>query len=203
MDSDDRIVAALQRPVETRDTEFKESRPFEALRWKLVKACIAMANLRGGGRIIIGVAEQDGWPKLDGMVREHEAGYTQDDLYALVNRYARPFVRLEVRFVEFDRKRFIGIEIREFERSFIFCGNAMPQEAGNSRLLVGDIPARSLDAIATTKVHDADLVAELIEIAAEKRAADIISTAQRIGLKMPEQDRDLFAAERADFEDFG
>jgi hypothetical protein len=105
-----------------------------------------MANLRGGGRIIIGVAEQDGRPRLDGMVREHEAGYTQDDLYALVNRYARPFVRLEIRFVEFDRKRFIGIEIREFERSFIFCGNAMPQEAGKRRLLVGDIPARNLDA---------------------------------------------------------
>lgn len=202
MESNDRLIAALESPVETRNTEFKESQPLDVLQWKLVKTCMAMANLRGGGRILIGVAELDGLPILAGVQPGHEAGYNQDDFYALVNRYARPRVDLTLRLVDHDAKRFVGIEVREFDRVFVFCGNAMPSEAGKDRLLVGDIPARSLDAIATSKIRDPDLVAEIIELAAEKRAAQIIATAQRIGLQMPQRDKTAFEAERADFEDF-
>jgi len=199
---DDPIVRALQRPVETRDTEFKESQPFDTLKWRIVKTCMAMANLRDGGRIIIGVSERTGRLEAVGMHPDHESEYNQDDLYAIVNRYARPPVALTLRVVDYDGKRFIAIEIREFSRVPIFCGVGTPPESGKDQLRVGDIPGRSRDRIATSKIHDVDLVAEVIEVAAEKRAAEIIATAQRIGLRLPPADRDHFAEERRNFGDF-
>jgi len=201
-DNDDPILRAIERPVETRGTEFKESQTFDSLKWRLVKTCMAMANLREGGYIVIGVSERTGRPEPSGMEQQHEEGYTQDGLYSLVNRYARPSVELSLRFVEYAGKRFVGIEIRAFDRIPVFCGVDMPPEAGKDRLRVGDIPGRTRDRISTSKVHDADLVSEILEVAAEKRAGEIIATAQRIGLRMPPDDRTRFAAERTAFGDF-
>ncbi|MHB8415750.1 MAG: ATP-binding protein [Acidiferrobacteraceae bacterium] len=202
-DGGDPFLAILRQPVETRATEFKESQPFESLKWKILRACMAMANLREGGRIIIGVSERNGAPDLCGILPEHAVGYTQDTLIALVNRHARPAVFLTLRFVEFGERRFVGIEVQPFDRVPIICGVVTPDEAGRDGLRVGDILARTRDRVSTSRVGDANLIAEIIEVAAEKRAQEIIATAQRIGLRMPDSDRALFESERRAFGDFG
>jgi predicted HTH transcriptional regulator len=196
------LVDAIRAAVETRATEFKASRPFVDLRWKIVKSCMAMANLRDGGRIIIGMAQRGGRCYPDGMEAEHMVGYTFDTIFELVNRHARPSISLTVRTVELDSRNFVGIEVREFERVPIFCGVATPNEAGADGLRIGDMPGRSRDRIATSRVYDADLVAEIIEVAAEKRAASIIATAQRVGLRMPDDSTTLFQNERDGFGGF-
>jgi len=202
LDQGDPLFPAIRRPVETRDTEYKESQPLDVLKWKLVKSCMAMANLRGGGRLIIGVNQRSGALSPDGVHSENEPDYDQDDLLALVNRYARPPVTLTVRIVEDSGKRFIAIEVQEFERTPVMCGVPTPPEAGSDGLQVGNVPVRSRDRVATTRIADADLMAEVLEIAAEKRAAQIIATAQRIGLRAPEGAAAAFAAERDEFGDF-
>ncbi len=45
-------------------------------------------------------------------------------------------------------------------------------------------------------------MAEVLEIAAETRAAEIIATAQRIGLRMPDTAAQNFADERKGFDSF-
>ena len=42
-------------PVELLSVEFKEAQPFSILKYKIVKAIMAMANQRDGGLIVIGV----------------------------------------------------------------------------------------------------------------------------------------------------
>ena len=200
----DPLLRLIRLGAETRATEYKESQPFELLKWKIVKSCMAMANLREGGRIIVGVAQRDGRTEALGMHPNHESDYTQDSIFELVNRHARPAVSLTVRFVEeTDGRRFVGIEVAPFDRIPVFRHNATPPAAGRDGLRVGDIPARSRDRIATSRLYDADLVAEIIEVAAESRARDIIATAQRIGLTLPDQTQTLFERERQDFGDFG
>lgn len=198
----ERISEAVRTIVETRDTEYKSSQPFAALKWKIVRTAIAIANLREGGRIIIGVVEDRGIFTRTGITPDHEREYTQDEIFTVVNRHARPGIDLVVLPVEDNGMRFVGIEIAPFDRTPIFCGVATPQEAGNDGLRVGDLPARDLSRIATSRVHDPDLVAEILEVAAEKRARSIIVTAQRIGLIMPDADATRFAQERQDFGDF-
>lgn len=197
---EDFLREAIRQRVETRAVEYKESQPFEAIKWRLCKTVMAMANLRDGGCIIIGVSERNGIPELSGVDPAHEKTYKQDDIIALVNRYARPAVTLTMRVLEYDGDRFIGVAIRPFDRTPIICGNPMPKEAGADALRFGEIVARTRDRISSSKVGDPDLVAEILEIAAEKRAAEIIGTAQRIGLRLPPQARDEFAKERVAFE---
>ncbi|MHB8152482.1 MAG: hypothetical protein ACYDGW_05915 [Vulcanimicrobiaceae bacterium] len=153
--------------------------------------------------MIIGVGERNGQLDLGGILPDHESGYTQDNVMALVNRHARPAVFLALRLIEFEGRRFVGIEVQPFDRTPIICGVATPNEAGNAILRVGDIVARTRDRVATSRVSDANLIAEIIEVAAEKRAQEIITTAQRIGLRLPDNDRTLFENERQAFGDFG
>ena len=200
---DDPILVALRDAVETRVTEFKESQPFDILRWKLVKACMAMANLRDGGRIIIGCDERDGVPRPSGMSEEHQCSYDQDRLIELVNTYARPPVALTLRRVKFDGLRFVGIEVDPFERSPVMCIidnlSTKPKPTDTQVLMPGQIYARSNARVSTTKVVTPDLLQEMLENAAWKRAGDIIARAQAAGLRMPDSDAAQFARERDEF----
>jgi predicted HTH transcriptional regulator len=205
IDSDeslDPVLEAIRAGVETRATEFKQSCLFDDIQWKIVKTCMALANLRDGGRLIIGVAQRDGRWHADGMALEHLEGYSHDKILELVNRHARPPISLVVRLASLDAKTFVAIEVREFDRIPVFCGVATPKTAGKDALRVGDMPGRSRDRVATSRIYDADLVTEIIEVAAEKRAASIIATAQRIGLRVPDDTATMFRKERGDFGGF-
>jgi predicted HTH transcriptional regulator len=200
---DDPILVALRDAVETRVAEFKESQPFDILKWTLVKACMAMANLRDGGRIVIGCDERDGVPRPSGMSEEHQCSYDQDRLIELVNTYARPPVALTLRRVEFDGLRFVGIEVSPFERSPVMCIrdnlSAKPRPTDTQVLMPGQIYARSNARVSTTRVVTPDLLEEMLENAAWIRAGDIIARAQAAGLRMPDSDAAQFSRERDEF----
>jgi predicted HTH transcriptional regulator len=201
--ADDPILVAIRDGVETRVTEFKESQPFDVLKWKLTKACMAMANLRDGGRIIIGCDERNGVPRPSGMPEEHQYSYDQDRLIELVNTYARPPVALTLRRVEFYGLRFVGIEVSPFERTPVMCINdnlsARPKPTETQVLMPGQIYVRSNARVSTTRVVTPDLLEEILENAAWKRAGDIIARAQEAGLRMPDSDAVQFKRERHEF----
>jgi len=67
----ERATAALDRRTELRDVDFKRSAAWDELRWKIIRTCLAMGNLRDGGLILIGVAETDGKVVLTGISQEH------------------------------------------------------------------------------------------------------------------------------------
>ena len=197
---DDRILTAIRYGVEARDVEFKRSAPFSDYRWKIVRTCMAMANLRGGGVIIIGVAQDKDRRYLwEGVKPEHVSTYTQDAVYNIVNHYARPVVSLRVRTIVVDGKQYVGIEVDMFERRPIICGVPTPQEAGKDGVPLGAFVARTRETISTSVVGDPDLVDEIIDIGMEMRAAELIASAQRIGLRMPDDARNAFAREREAF----
>lgn len=196
---DDLVLAAIREAAESRAVEFKESQPFTVLRWKLVKTSMAMANLREGGIIVVGISERSSLMQLAGMDTAHLQTYNQDELLELVNRYATPPLSLTLRVVTYNNQQFIGIKVAPFDRSPIFCGRATPSEAGGDSLRIGDVVARTRDRISTSRTVDVTLMAEILEIAAEKRAAEIVRTAQSIGFVIPEGDRERFAQEKRDF----
>ncbi|MGZ5095231.1 MAG: AlbA family DNA-binding domain-containing protein, partial [Burkholderiales bacterium] len=198
----DPIVRALRYGIETRSTEFKESQPLEVLKWKIVKSAMAMANLRDGGRIIIGGSEREGLAvSLDGVKPEHLTDYDNDTIIQLINTHARPPVDLSVRIVPFDGKEFVGIEVAQFARTPVFCAKPTPNGTPEKlRLREGDVYVRSNERIATTRAVNAELMAEVLEVAAETRAAQIVATAQRIGLRIPDSALKQFAKEISDFE---
>ncbi len=153
----DPVVLALASGVETRSSEFKESQPFDVLKWKIVKSAMAMANLRDGGRIIIGGSERDGATlRLEGVKTEHDADYDNDTIINLVNTHARPPVDLLVRRIAYDGKQFVAIEVRQFSRTPVFCSKPTPSGTPEKQQLrEGDVYVRSNERISTTRAVNA------------------------------------------------
>lgn len=200
---DDPFLIAIRDGVETRVTEFKESQPFDVLKWKLVKTCMAMANLRDGGRILIGCDERDAVLVPSGMTELDQQSYDADTLIEAVNKYARPPVSLNLRRLDFDGLLFVGIEVAPFDRSPVMCIKSnlsdKPMPTEKQRMQPGDIYVRSNERVSSTKAITPELLEEVLAIAAQRRAKEIIETAQQIGLRMPESDAVALAREREEF----
>jgi len=195
-------LGAIRSRFEARDVDYAESQPFDVLKWKIIEGAMAMANLRDGGFLIVGVSQRSVHPELQGISDEDLRTFDPDDVIEAINKYAKPPVEAAVYTIEEGAKKFLVIDIAPFDRTPVMCSKTAPGDSGR-KFKSGNIFARSPERVSTTRVAEYSLMAEIIEIAAEKRAADIISTAQRIGLRMPSSDRDSFARERSEFGDMG
>jgi len=71
----DRVQTALDTCVESQNVELKESAEMASLQYKLIKTAMAMANLRDGGVIVIGVSERGNTWDLTGIRDEHLRSY--------------------------------------------------------------------------------------------------------------------------------
>ena len=81
-----------------------------------------MSNTRGGGHIVIGVAEDNGTFNADGMTNANMDSFpTAEDFLAAVNAFAQPFVAAKLDNREHDGKRFIVITVPEFEDIPVLC----------------------------------------------------------------------------------
>lgn len=78
---------------------------FTTLRGNVTRTVMALANLPGGGRVVIGVAEEGGILSPVGLEEDHLLGWTTDDVMDHVNKYASPEVQLRVDHVGDDEDR--------------------------------------------------------------------------------------------------
>jgi hypothetical protein len=87
----------IQWPREERNLEFKCSMSWSdpSTKAKLTKSVLAMANLRDGGHIVLGVARQSDDTYIPvGMQADHYDSFVQDDLSAYFSEYADPFIEV-------------------------------------------------------------------------------------------------------------
>ena len=114
----DRVYNALDRCQESRSVDFKESAPWNDLKWQIIRAALAMGNLRDGGIIVIGASERDDTWDLTGISSEHIATYDVDDIIDAINKFASPPIKVEVVTVSYRSKNtFLAIQIHEFADS--------------------------------------------------------------------------------------
>lgn len=174
----DRVYSALDTCVETQGVEFKESAPWKMLQSKIVRTALAMANLRDGGVIIIGVSQREGMWDLRGIADEHLQTYDADTVAALVDQFASPHVTIHLVLVQRDGRNFLALEVNEFTNTPIVCR----KDAADLRQ--GAIYVRQPGHPRTSEVRTAEELHHLLELAAEKRARRILETARRVGLQV-------------------
>lgn len=193
----DRVCSALDRCQESQAIEFKESAAWESSKSQIIRTILAMGNLRDGGVIIIGASERnDAW-ELIGIADEHLATYDFDDITDAVNRYASPPIQIDIVLVTYRRdKKFLAFQVKEFESIPYICKNNAPN--GNKLLRKGEVYIRPPGKPQTKKITDAQEMADLLELAAEKRARSIISASRRIGFTPPPEDSQYFDRELED-----
>jgi predicted HTH transcriptional regulator len=89
---------------------------------KIAKAMMAMANLRNGGVIVVGMQESSrGVWVPEAMTPQQISSFTQDDVAQWVNDYATLAVQFGIEAVALNGNEFVVIQVQEFGTSPIIC----------------------------------------------------------------------------------
>lgn len=170
----ERAREAISLPAEVPALEFKSSCDFETLKYSIAKTAMAMANLRDGGLIIIGVAQREDRNFVPtGIEESHGQTYVQEMVYEFVNSYASPPIELRVMMLDHEDKRFVIIAVPPFERTPVVCRKNTPDGTKKGdQMREGDFFVRTGDRVATERVKSAGMMSELLEMAVIRRTAE-------------------------------
>lgn len=199
-DLKERITLALGRCQEQPWLDFKESQPWLVLRWRLLKTIMAMANLRDGGLVLVGIAERENTWELTGIEPDHLATFDYDDIVDQLGKYASPQVNVDIVVHNHDDGNcYLAFHVHQFNESPVVCRSNSPNDVKpKDRLAAGEIYVRPTTGIPRTeKVTDAARLHDLLELAAEYRARRMLEVGKRIGLVPGETSASLYDAELA------
>jgi predicted HTH transcriptional regulator len=161
------LVALIYYGSEERNLEYKTSMNWntDETKTKLAKSIMAMANIKDGGAIILGVTEEaPGKFVPTGMSEEDERSFNQDSVSEYVNKYADPFVELKVeKHIEGD-KRFVIVQVQEFEELPVVC-----KKDHSGVLKRGDLYTRSRHKHESVQVPSQTEMREILDMAVDKR----------------------------------
>jgi len=167
---------------------------------KIAKAMMAMANLRNGGVIVVGMQEtaRGVWVP-EGMTPQQIASFTQDDVAQWVNDYSTPAVQFSIGALEYNGNQFVVIQVQEFDTSPVICRKQ--KIAGGETLEAGAIYYRSNRKIESAPISSDEDSRELLGLAVDKGISRHVSRLHRLGLiptETPnERDRRQYETERA------
>lgn len=183
---EERTHRAIALGAERAAVEFKESQPFETLRYKIAKAALAMANRPDGGLIIVGLSQrEEGKPfVLEGVDESVAATYHQETLYEFVNLFASPPIELFIRQVVHDGRMTVAISVSPSLRSPVICRKStrdVPGLRGPDHMHTCDIYVRTSAPVGTARVSSAPMLDELIQRAAGQRAGEMIRAMRDAG----------------------
>lgn len=166
------VDSILSTLIETRAVEYKGSAPFADLESHIVKTAMAMANLRSGGYIIIGIAKDNDQLARTGANTEHIETYDVDRVLAAINKFTSPAVEAIVGIVEHQGKDYVVISVSEFDRAPVLCKRD-GQWPNGDRVSRGTMFIRPAGFIETRTPQSASELDEVIALAAEKRAVEM------------------------------
>lgn len=190
----ERVYNALDRCQESKSVDFKESAPWEELKWQIIRTALAMGNLRDGGIIVIGASERGDTWDLTGISDDHLSTYDVDDAIDIINKFASPTIKVELVTIAYRNGNiFLAIQVHEFTESPFVCKKNGPDSY--KKLRAGDVFIRPGGKPRTTRVTSAEEMQDLLELAAEKRARKILEVAHRIGLKATDTHIEKFEEE--------
>jgi hypothetical protein len=179
-----RAEFVLDRCEETQAVDFKESAPWESLRWKLLRTIMAMGNLRGGGVIVIGASERQRVWDLSGVSTSDLATYDPDIVRAAIDEYVSPPATVEIATHDHVSDRtFLVIRIQEFDEAPFVCKKNSPDGVQrNDTLASGTVYIRPPGKPRTSRVMTAAEMHDLLELAADKRARKLLERSHRAGM---------------------
>jgi predicted HTH transcriptional regulator len=199
--TDSELINYIKYPNEERYLEFKDnvkwSGEFQA---KLTKSIMAMANLRDGGWIVIGKHEKpDRSFELVGLEDENYNSFDSDEIKAYVYARTDPPVNFILHRKEYEGKKYVLIQVQEFENIPIICKKSCGTIIHNGTMYV-----RSKGKPESLPVPTSTEMREIIDIAIDKGVKDYIKRMGRVGILAAPPEPEIqdneeeFAKERAD-----
>jgi len=182
----------LHAHTETRECEFKSGVPWNNLKLKIAKATLALANLAGGGYVIVGVSKNETTNRYEptGMSEVDSRTYNQDDVSQFVNEFTDPHIDIELKHFADDTKYYVVIQIFEFEEVPVIC------KKGSDETIRGRTYCRTHRKVESSPEPSVSEMREIMELAIDK---GIKKQRQRVRSYGLEVDTDSFDQERSEF----
>lgn len=196
--SDKQIREFLAFGREQSAVEFKSAGALTTpgLRAKVVRAMLAMTNRRDGGVVIVGVAERDGVPQLDGLSEDDAATWKHDNLADAAAEYADPRISFSSALVDVDGARVLVIQIDEFDDAPVICRRDMT-EGRQSILRSGAVYVRSNRKPESREVANYDEMRELLDVATDRGVRRFVARARSAGLDVSASPMSVLDSEAA------
>lgn len=201
----DRIAYCFTLTHELPDVEFKGAGKGRdnPLFGRVVRAAIAMANRRGGGIIIIGVAETATGLSFDGLSSEELATWKYENIASGFNSYTSSAIEFERLEHQRDGKTFLILHIHEFASVPIMCTQEYrdksspkkPEKECQVVLQKGAFYIRTLNRPESKEMHTSEELRTLFTLSNDKAVQSFVTHTRLAGiniLPIP-QDKELFA----------
>ena len=171
----DKIISGiLESPNESRSIEFKPSVPWPSKidgiqqnnkAQEIIKSVLAMSNTRDGGKIILGLENNEEHNKyiLKGVTPTDLATYDQDLIFEHIRNFGEPEPKFQILNIEYNSMSFIVFAVQSFIFSPIICKN----NRNLNQLESSTIYIRT-DKPETKRITDPAEMREVIDLAIEK-----------------------------------
>jgi len=168
--------------------EFKPPahRDDQRIRAEVIRAAMALANRRDGGRIVIGVLEDQRTKSLEplGLTDEQVKSWNRDDLSSLLSRYADPMVDFDQATLETNSRTFLIITVHQFRSTPVVCKQSLQLE-GRTVLRAGGFYVRGRRKPESVEVSSYEELREVIDLAVELGVERFSNLARRAGMLGP------------------
>ncbi|SMQ68374.1 ATP-binding protein [Agreia sp. VKM Ac-1783] len=188
--TDDELRVILEIGGERRHVEFKRGGSLNDKGYvaKVVKACLSIANNRGGGHVVLGIDDTDPVGGLNGLTPSQLSEWTVfDNVTAKVNAYADPALEMTIGTLSHPSGgQVIALRIEEFGAYPVVC-----KKEFDGVLAVGQLYTRSSAKPESSARQTHAEMRELIELAVDKNLAQFLRRAQGGGLEFRENGNTL------------
>ena len=194
--TDDDLRQLLALGHETAGVEVKPgfNRGAERMFWRVVRAALAMSNLRAGGYIVIGIEElADGGFRSTGFEAGALETWNHDDIAAGLAPYADPYISFTTHRLSFQGQHVIVLHIAEFGDVPVICTADRAPE-----LKAGTVYVRSGTKPESVGIRDHAQMRALLDLATEKSVRRLLAVARAAGVEGQPTDDELFAAQLKD-----
>lgn len=196
--NDEELAALIEVGVESRDIEFKVAGSTSSAEYVAVvaRACIALANQRDGGHLVLGVVDRDPGGASGGLTEDQVSEWMNHDaVVAKVNRYADPPLQLHLARRNLPNGRPVVVaEVAEFAEIPILTAKEF-----SGKIVRGQLYTRSMAKPESSAQNTQNELREVLALATEKQLQVFLRTARHAGLAVEAPgptDRDLFEAEQ-------
>jgi len=171
----------LGRKAEGKNLDYKQSMNWGTAtaeqKAAIVKDVLAMANTQDGGKLIFGV--RDGDCEAIGMEEEEFQSFDATRFADFLNRYADPSFECAIQKFTIDGKKFVTIDVPEFNVVPIIC-KADTNDASNRQVLKRGALYVRTNRAASEIVPDAESMRDLMNRAVVKRGDELLRMVERL-----------------------
>ena len=176
---DEDFIKIMGLDHELNGVEFKSPGPMSNRRlvMQVIKAILGMSNRRDGGKIIIGVGDNQGVLNPIGLTPLELSEWTPDAVADQVANYADPNATFALEKREYEGNSYVVLTVEEFSDVPVLC----KRDYGDV-LRAGACYVRPRRKPETTEIPTQADMRDLLDLAIEKGVTRFLERARRVGL---------------------